>query len=129
MNRVLLDTSTFLWFVFDDARLSRPAESIISSADTQKLLSVGSLWEIAIKKQLGKLSLGMPFRNFLDAYVLGSDLEVIPIDIEHLTTYETLPFHHRDPFDRLLIAQAKSLRTAIVTSDSSFAKYEVQTLW
>jgi PIN domain nuclease of toxin-antitoxin system len=129
VNRVFLDTSTFLWFVFDDARLSHLADSIISSIENQKLLSMASLWEIAIKKQLGKLSLGMSFDDFLATYVTRSDLEVVPIDLQHLITYEALPFHHRDPFDRLIIAQAKSLRAAIITSDNYFEKYEVQILW
>lgn len=129
MTRVLLDTHALLWFLFDDARLSARAVEIIEDARVEKVLSVASLWEITIKVQLGKLELGMPLDTFFADFVRGRELSLLPIDLPHLLAYGALPLHHRDPFDRLLVAQAVTLGVPLVTSDYAFARYEIETLW
>lgn len=125
--RALLDTHAFLWFVFDDPRLSARAAARIEAGDLT--LSMASLWEIAIKTQLGKLALGMELGVFIKTHVEAVELDIVPLELPHVLAYGALPLHHRDPFDRLLVAQARVLGTPIVTSDASFAAYDVQTIW
>lgn len=125
--RALLDTHAFLWFVFDDPRLSARAAARIEAGDLA--LSMASLWEIAIKTQLGKLTLGMELGVFIKTHVEAVELDIVPLELPHVLAYGALPLHHRDPFDRLLVAQARVLGTPIVTSDASFAAYDVQTIW
>jgi PIN domain nuclease of toxin-antitoxin system len=127
--RVLLDTHAYLWFAFDDPRLSRKACKVIEDSTVEKFLSVASLWEMVIKISLSKLTLGMGFDQFCVDHVQGRDLEVLPIQISHLSSYARLPFHHRDPFDRLLIAQCQVERLAAVTADDRFAQYGVHVVW
>jgi len=127
--RVLLDTHALLWFLFDDPRLSARAVEVIEDGEVAKLLSVASLWEITIKTQLGELDLGMPIEAFLADFVRGRVLDVLPIELPHLLTYHALALHHRDPFDRLLVAQASTLDVPLVTSDSAFDAYDIVTIW
>lgn len=127
--RVLLDTQAFLWFVFDDRRLSRTADKVIGNLRVQKVLSVASLWEIALKVSLAKLTLGMSYDHFIEGHVTTRELEVLPIHLAHLSSYTRLPFHHRDPFDRLLIAQCQSEKLPVVTADEHFAQYGVDVIW
>jgi PIN domain nuclease of toxin-antitoxin system len=129
MSRFLLDTHAFLWFVFDDPRLSDHAEEIILDPDIEKVLSIGSLWEIVIKSQLDKLRLGMTIEDFFRSHVVDRVLTLLPIELDHLVEYSELPLHHRDPFDRLLVAQARSLGIPVVTGDTKLSAYEVETLW
>jgi len=129
VSAILLDTHALLWFLFDDLRLSPRAAAAIEERAMTKLVSVVSLWEIVIKCQLGKLSLGMPTDEFFERHVTERELGVVDIELAHLLAYEGLPLHHRDPFDRLIIAQAKELEAPVVTADPSFAAYAVQTLW
>lgn len=129
MTQVLLDTHVFLWFVSNDPRLTRKAARVIAAPDPQKLLSVVSLWEIAIKAQIGKITLGMPFTEFVEHYVDGVSLTVLPITLGHLQTYSELPLKHRDPFDRLLVAQAMSLGVPLVSGDAALGRYGVKVLW
>lgn len=129
MNRLLIDTHAYLWFVFDDERLSPGASAAIADAAIVKALSVASLWEIAIKVSLGKLELGTSLDRFLADEVEGREIELLAIKNTHLTRVAGLPFHHRDPFDRLLIAQALVEGLSIATADPRFAAYGVRTIW
>jgi PIN domain nuclease of toxin-antitoxin system len=129
VTRVLLDTHAYLWFVFDDRRLSRRADSVISDPETEILLSVGSLWEIAIKAQLGRLDLGMPIDTFFSRYVEQRQVVVVGIQISHLVAYGRLPLVHRDPFDRLLVAQAQTLAVPILSADPRLEPYGVPVWW
>ncbi|MBI5489327.1 MAG: type II toxin-antitoxin system VapC family toxin [Deltaproteobacteria bacterium] len=129
MKAVLLDTHAFLWFVFDDPRLSKRAASVIADADTEKSISIASLWEIAIKHQLGRLGLGTNVGEFLEQHVARRLLEVVPIEVEHLVAYGDLPLLHKDPFDRILVAQAKTLDLPVVTSDAAIAAYGIRAIW
>jgi PIN domain nuclease of toxin-antitoxin system len=127
--KLLLDTHSFLWFVLDDPKLSTLAKSLIENRENQRLLSKASLWEIAIKQSIGKLRLSLPFTSFITQQLNLNEIQVLNIAIEHLAVVSTLPLHHRDPFDRLMIAQAVSENISILSVDSSFDAYPIQRLW
>jgi PIN domain nuclease of toxin-antitoxin system len=124
----LLDTHALLWFIQGDPQLSNRARGIITTDSNQLHLSVASLWEMTIKLNIGKLTIG---HTIDDIYVLLKQLniEVLPIAQSDLEQYLTLPLHHRDPFDRLLIAQAISQNLALVSADNAFGAYSIQQLW
>jgi PIN domain nuclease of toxin-antitoxin system len=126
---LLLDTHAFLWFVFDDPRLSERAAVAMSDPDTEPVLSVASLWEITIKRQLGRLDLGIDWPTFLRRYVEQRRVTLLDMELTHLIAYDRLPLLHRDPFDRLLVAQAKILGSPIVTADPNLRSYDVEVLW
>lgn len=126
--RLLLDTQTFLWFISDSPRLSRHGKVALED-DNELLLSVASLWEIAIKVSLGKLVIALPYDAFIMQQLTLNTIQLLPIQVAHLAMVSTLAFHHRDPFDRLLIAQSLVEHLPIVSSDSSFDAYHVQRLW
>lgn len=126
----LLDTSTFLWFVNDDRKLSADARLLVEEPDAEINLSLVSIWEIAIKSSLGRgLELPRPFDQFIDAVLQNYSFKVLQISITHLKQVAELPCHHRDPFDRLLIAQSLAEDLPIIGSDSSFDRYPINRLW
>lgn len=127
--RVLLDTHAFLWLVTDDPKLSPTAREIFVDADNRIFLSAVSALEIAVKYSLGKLTLTAPPREFIEARVANNDLTPLPVALAHTYRLAHLPFHHRDPFDRLLVSQAMEEDLPILTSDRAVASYDVQTLW
>ncbi len=129
MTSMLLDTHTMLWFFWDDPRLSAPAKELVKNADNRKLVSIASCWEIAIKVGLGKLELGEPSLSFLSREIARNNFELPPISLDHATAVEGLAAHHRDPFDRLLIAQAIVKRVSLVSADSVFDQYGVSRSW
>lgn len=130
MKRLLLDSHSFLWFVNDDPRLSRTARALIEDPDTQALFSPATVWELSIKAGLGRLNLRPSPVAFFEAQSSANDFTLLPIELRHLAPISTLPFHHRDPFDRLLIAQALVERVPIVSYDSVFDAYpDVERLW
>jgi PIN domain nuclease of toxin-antitoxin system len=122
--RILIDTHIFLWFINNDPKLSPTAKTLLES-DVDLLLSVASLWEIAIKISTGKMTLPKPFEIFIPEQLQQNDITVLSIETEHLTYVTTLPFHHRDPFDRLLIAQSIAEGIPIVSVDAVFDPYKV----
>ncbi len=124
-----MDTHALLWFVFDDPRLSDKAAALIEQPDVEKNFSIASVWEIVIKEQLGKLCLGMPVDEFVHEYIEKRDLNVIDITLPHLITYSALPLAHRDPFDRLLVSQAQTIKIPIVTADKQLSRYSVELVW
>jgi PIN domain nuclease of toxin-antitoxin system len=126
--RLLLDTHAFLWFIDDNPRLSARAKTLLES-DADILLSAASLWEMAIKVSLGRLTLAQPFDSFLPEQLTKNAVEILPITVAHLGAVAALPFHHRDPFDRLLIAQASVERAPVVSADAAFDAYAVQRIW
>ena len=128
MGRFLLDTHGFLWLIQGDPQLSERARSVISDDANQLYFSVASIWEIAIKLNIGKLKIG---HTIDDIYTLLAQLkiEILPIDQSDLIRYLTLPLHHRDPFDRVIIAQAIDRNLVLVSADRSFEAYSVQRLW
>lgn len=128
-DRVLLDTHTLLWWLFDDPRLSERARDVIRSADTAVLVSSASGWEIGTKHRLGRLPEATEVVGNLPPLLRRSRMEILPIALEHALAAGMLPGPHRDPFDRMLIAQAGLERLPIVTNDPVFARYEVDVVW
>jgi len=116
--RLLLDTHSFLWFVLNDPQLSGTAQSLIGDPANEVLISPASYWEIAIKVALGKLDLHAPYDDFMQRGIVGNDFEVLPIEPRHTSILTTLPLHHRDPFDRLLVAQAMVESVPLVSADA-----------
>lgn len=127
--RILLDTHSFLWMIFGDQRLSEAARREIENPANEVFISVASLWETAIKVSIGKLELTVTFEELITEHLRKSTVQILPISVDALNTISALPFHHRDPFDRLLIAQAIVEQTPIVTRDDLFSEYSVQTIW
>ena len=125
----LLDTHTFLWFIDNDKSLSATAKAFIEAPDSAIFLSVASLWEIAIKVSLEKLDLPTPLTSFLNQQLKENSIEPLPIEVEHIGKIATLPFHHRDPFDRLIIAQSLSENWPIIGRDGIFDAYAVNRYW
>lgn len=126
--KLLLDTHTFLWFIGDNPRLSERAKGLLES-DADLLLSVASLWELAIKVNIGKLTLAQPYEIFVPQQLADNEIEILPISLAHLGIVSSLPFHHRDPFDRLIISQAMIEQLPIVSIDAAFDAYSVERLW
>lgn len=127
--RVLLDTHAFLWFIMGDARLSERARVVIESTSNERLLSVASAWEMAIKSSLGKLKLTGPLGELLNAQMLANDVTLLPVSLKHVDALARLPFHHRDPFDRMMIAQAIEEHVPFVSADEVVPAYGVERIW
>lgn len=127
--RLLLDTHAFLWFIAGDPRLSAPARAAIEDPANDKVVSAASAWEMAIKVSLGKLSLTEPFDVLVPRELARNGFRLLPIELSHAATVATLTFHHRDPFDRALIAQALAEQMAIVSADAAFDADGIQRIW
>jgi len=126
----LLDTSSFLWFVNDDNRLSEAAMKLLEGSENSLSLSIVSVWETAIKANLGRgLELPIPFAPFIDAVLERYRFPILHISVAHLKRVAELPLIHRDPFDRLLIAQSLVEGLPILTSDRMFDAYAIQRIW
>jgi PIN domain nuclease of toxin-antitoxin system len=127
--RLLLDTHAFLWFVLDDPKLSATADMLISDPTNQVEVSPASYWEIAIKISIGKYSLPEPYEVFMEREIVTNDFRILHIEPKHTATVSTMPFHHRDPFDRLIVAQAAVEQIAVVSGDPVLDAYGVIRLW
>lgn len=127
--RALLDTHSFIWFVEGDERLSQIARQIITDPSNEVIFSAASLWEMAIKVSIGKLALSLPFTASTLGHMANNDIRLLDISFAHITEVLTLPFHHRDPFDRMLIAQARVENTPIISVDAMLDSYGVQRIW
>jgi len=126
---LLLDTHSFLWFVANDSRLSLDARSAIESPANRKWFSVASCWEISIKSGLGKLQLSDTVGVFLPQEIAANRFSLLPIELRHVSFVSGMPLHHRDPFDRLLIAQSEIETLTIVGCDTAFDAYGVSRIW
>ena len=126
---LLLDTHTFNWYVTDNSRLSNQVLEFINDENNEILLSIASLWEIAIKQNLGKLSFNQPFEIFITQQLNLNDFRLLDIKINHIAVVATLPLHHRDPFDRILIAQALVENIFILSADKIFDAYPIRRVW
>lgn len=127
--RFLLDTHAFLWFVLDDPRLSDPAARTISNPDNEILLSPASYWEIAIKISIGKYSLSESVEEFFEREITTNRFTILPILPRHVGPLAKLPYHHRDPFDRLVIAQSMVEAIPVLSTDAVFDAYGVTRIW
>ncbi len=127
--RLLLVTHILLWWATDRARVSPAALAVCEDASNVLLLSVVSVWEMQIKAQLGKLTLTMPLATLIDREVNTNGMTLLRVELEHVLALDTLPAYHKDPFDRLLIAQARLEDATLVTADGVFARYGISRLW
>ena len=126
---LLLDTHSFLWFTAGDSSLSKTARSAIEDLNNNRYVSVASLWEIAIKISIDKLTLSEPFETLIPEQLAGNRIELLDISVEHTALIASMPFHHRDPFDRLIAAQAKTEQMTLVSVDAIFDAHGVTRLW
>jgi PIN domain nuclease of toxin-antitoxin system len=126
--KALLDTHAFLWALAGDERMSRLARDTFAGPIGLSL-SIASVWEILIKVRSGKLNLPRPAGPYVLRKLAENGIEMLPISIDHLLALERLPMHHRDPFDRMLIAQSLEENLPIITSDPLFARYDVRLIW
>lgn len=127
--RLLLDTHTLLWIVTDDEKLGKKAKLLYLDNQNDIYLSIASIWEMAIKTSLNKLELGDTLENFVAHHIKGNNIRILNIGLSHLYKIENLPFHHRDPFDRLIIAQSMAENYPILSSDNRFDLYPVNRIW
>lgn len=127
--RLLLDTHAFLWFILDDPKLSTTARALIADGENVVEISPASYWEIAIKISLGKYALPEPYADFMERELATNDFGILPISPGHTAMLIDLPFHHRDPFDRLLVAQAICEGIPLVSVDPKLDAYAVTRLW
>jgi len=127
--RVLLDTHVLLWWTGELGRLSPRARELLDDDRNEIVWSVVGTWELALKISRGKLKLPIPLPQFLDSSVNQAGIQHLAIESRHAIAQLELPGHHWDPFDRMLIAQARVEGLAILSTDRDFAKYEVETVW
>ena len=125
----LLATHSFLWFIGGAAGLSPYARQLMEDRTNERLLSIASLWEMAIKVSLSRLTVPLPFTNLVPEHVYGNAIEIFGIVPHHLDVLTTLPFYHKDPFDRLIIAQGQAEDIPILSRDPAFDDYAIRRLW
>ena len=127
--RYLVDAHTLLWSQDDITRLPEPATTALTNPADDRLLSIATIWEIGIKVALGKLPLSKPFRTWMDTAISDLAMTPLPITLDHVEQLTQLPFHHRDPFDRLIIAQAIVEDIPLISSDTQFDAYGIHRIW
>jgi|SRR5579863_1196788 len=126
--KALLDTHTFLWAISGNEKLSRRAGKVFAGP-SDLWLSVASIWEILIKVQAGKIPLPQPTGPYILKKLAENRIETLPITLDHVLKIESLPMYHRDPFDRMLIAQSLEEKLPLVTSDAVFQRYNMDLIW
>jgi len=127
--RLLLDTHTLIWMASKDDKLSEKAKALILDTDNELFLSVASIWEMSIKASLGKLMLQQPIEQIITEQVQTNGLQLINIETAHALAVSTLPWHYRDPFDRLIMAQSQLDNLTILGCDTAMDAYEVERIW
>ena len=125
---LLIDTHTFIWFLEGSDRLSENARKVIEDDGNVCYVSIASFWEMAVKVSIGKLEITVPFEK-VNALAWNNGIEVLPIDFEHTKIVSQLPFHHKDPFDRIIIAQSMAENMPIITADGYFDLYTTNIIW
>ena len=126
--KALLDTHAFLWAIAEEDKLSRRAQQVFTGPN-QLWLSVASVWEILIKVRAGKLPLPEPAGPYVVRKLAENRIDVLPINLDHVLRIEAMPVHHRDPFDRILIAQSQEEKLPLVSADPVFERYHIQLIW
>jgi PIN domain nuclease of toxin-antitoxin system len=127
--KLLLDTHTFIWWVSEPGKLSKRALKACENKKNELILSVVSVWEMQIKIQLKKLRLKHSLTDLIIRQQTANDLQILPVSLEHVLALENLPSHHRDPFDRLLIAQSMQEQLQLVSKDKIFKQYSIKPVW
>ena len=128
MPQYLLDTHTLIWYINGDVELSQKGKLAIEAENATNFVSIASLWEMAIKVSLGKLELTMPFDQ-IEKQVAENGFEILPITLRDIFTVSSLPFHHRDPFDRIIIAQSLNNDMTVISKDRILDQYQAKILW
>lgn len=126
---ILVDAQCLIWYVDQDQYLSAPARGAISDPNNELVLSAATIWEIGIKVGLGKLKLSSAYRDWMLRAMSDLDLRVLPITIDYSAAQASLPWHHRDPFDRLLVAQSLTDQLPIVSADTQLDHYGITRIW
>lgn len=127
--KVLVDTHVFIWWTSDPHKLSHGIYNLLTDANKEAILSIVSIWEMQIKLSLGKLRLETALPKIVADEIKHNLFKLLPINLAHIYALSDMPNHHKDPFDRLLIAQAKSEELAIISIDEKFDSYEIEKLW
>lgn len=126
--KILIDTHIFLWYVTNNKKLNKSTKLLINERENLIYLSQASIWEIAIKNSLGKLTFDSPFREFIEEQITVNDFNILSFNLLHFEQVTQLPFHHRDPFDRIIIAQSIIEKISIISYDEMFKYYDIQLL-
>lgn len=127
--RALLDTHAFLWFVTGNQALGPAADRFIRGEANELLLSIASVWEMAIKAGLGRLEFAMPVDRFVSRQLHLNGIALLPVALDHAARVASLPHHHRDPFDRMLVSQAQMEEMPIISADAELDRYGVNRVW
>lgn len=127
--KYLLDTHVLLWIITNDSKLSLKAKTIYLDPENDIYFSLAGVWEMAIKSSLGKLSLSKQLDKFIDEHIKGNNIEILKIEVPHVVRVENLPFHHRDPFDRLMISQAIVENLPLMSADRVLDAYPIKRVW
>lgn len=127
--KYIIDTHALIWYAEGSLKLSEEAKNIIENKHNDLLLSLASVWEMAIKSQLGKLNFLPNFKSFIESEIQLVGYKVLPIQLEHVHIVESLPLFHRDPFDRIIIAQAVNDDVSVLSADITFDKYTIKRIW
>lgn len=128
-KKALLDTQAFIFALNSPETIPGKTRKLLSNSETELYLSIASIWEMSIKTSLGKLKFDVPLKELVQTSIKASGLKILPIQPEHIYLVETFPFHHKDPFDRIIIAQSISERMPIISNDSAFDRYEAERIW
>ncbi|MCK5717366.1 MAG: type II toxin-antitoxin system VapC family toxin [Thiomargarita sp.] len=127
--RFLLDTHTFIWWYNEPDKLSLQVRALLQNSENIILLSVVTPWEMQIKLQTGKLKLDIPLDKMLENQLQANNIDLLPVTLPHVLALQNLPYHHKDPFDRLLIAQSNVEKAILLSKDAIFSKYNIKLLW
>ncbi|WP_394842557.1 type II toxin-antitoxin system VapC family toxin [Pendulispora brunnea] len=127
--RLLLDTHVLIFGIHEPMRLPSGVRAQLAEPENDRFFSIASIWEMAIKISLGKLEFPIDLDEVVDRFILKNSVQLLPIEPEHAMAVASLPWHHRDPFDRLLVAQASAESLTLVSADASFEAYDCTRLW
>jgi PIN domain nuclease of toxin-antitoxin system len=127
--KILLDTHTFMWWDNEPEKIPKASFDLICDPSNELFLSLVSIWEMQIKIQLGKLKLKADLESIVDSQQVENDIKLLDIKVSHILELSNLPNHHKDPFDRLLIAQSKIEKVSLVSCDAIFKQYECSVIW
>ncbi len=127
--KYLIDTHTLIWIASENPKLSEKVKRLYLEPKNEIYLSIASIWEIAIKMSLGKISLGENLESFITNHIKGNSIKILDIKVSHILIVEKLPFHHKDPFDRLIISQSIEEEIPVLGKDSIFDFYESKRIW
>ncbi|MEI9959749.1 MAG: type II toxin-antitoxin system VapC family toxin [Limisphaerales bacterium] len=127
--KFIADTHAFIWFVTDSPQLSSPAKKLFESSDSERFLSIASIWEIAIKASLGKLSFDKPLEQFLPEQIALNYIHLLDISMTHALSVAKLPLNHRDPFDRMIVAQSLLENLPVLSNDPALDAYGIKRIW